>query len=160
MRHLATAGLVLNTPKTVALTTEAHPTSFIHDRDSHMIRVLGYTESHKWLGCVLRRLPWPTVRCGTTFFFFSSLLFPQPSLVQTVLLVGLQANEEHEGQKSRAHAGAYWSGGSRGRGGFGEDLAPVGMMGFNVVEIRWLRREGWPQRGPWLHASGWRSSVQ
>ena len=39
-------------------------------------------------------------------FFFFPLLFPQPSLVQTVLLVGLQANEEHEGQKSSAHAGA------------------------------------------------------
>ena len=59
----------------MALTTEAHPTSFIHDRDSHMIRVLGYTESHKWLGCVLRRLPWPTVRCGTTFFFFPRSFF-------------------------------------------------------------------------------------
>ena len=47
-----------------------------------------------------------------------------------------------------------------GRGGFGEDLAPVGMMGFFVVEIRWLRQEGWLQRGPPLHASGWRSSVQ
>ena len=41
------------------------------------------------------------------------VLFPQPSLVQTVLLVSLQANEDHEGQKSGAHAGAYWSGGSR-----------------------------------------------
>ena len=46
-------------------------------------------------------------------FFFPSLLFPQPSLVQTVLLVSLHANEKREGQKSRAHAGAYWSGGSR-----------------------------------------------
>jgi len=51
-----------------------------------------------------------------------------------------------------------WKG--MGRGGFGEDLAPVGMMGFNVVDIRWLRQEGWLQRGPSLHASGWRSSVQ
>ena len=50
-------------------------------------------------------------------FFFPSPLFPQLSLVQTVLLVSLQANEEHEGQKSRAHAGAYWSGGSRLEGG-------------------------------------------
>ena len=36
-------------------------------------------------------------------FFRNRPLFP--SLVQTVLLVSLQANEEHEGQKSRAHAG-------------------------------------------------------
>ena len=50
-------------------------------------------------------------------FFFPSLLFLQRSLVQTVLLVSLQANEEHEGQKSRAHAGAYGSGGSRLEGG-------------------------------------------
>ena len=50
-------------------------------------------------------------------FFLPSLLFLQRSLVQTVLLVSLQANEEHEGQKSRAHAGAYGSGGSRLEGG-------------------------------------------
>ena len=37
VRHLATAGLVLNTSKTVALTTEAQPPSFIQVGDGHMI---------------------------------------------------------------------------------------------------------------------------
>lgn len=36
------------------------------------------------------------------FLFFSSHLFPQPFLVETVLLVSVQADGEHEGQKSRA----------------------------------------------------------
>ena len=57
VRHLAAAGLMLNTSKTVALTTEAQPPSFIQVGDSHMIKVLGYTESHKWLGCMLRAYP-------------------------------------------------------------------------------------------------------
>ena len=57
MRHLETAGLVLNTSKTVALTTEAQPPSFIQIGDSHMIKVLGYSESHKWLGCMLSASP-------------------------------------------------------------------------------------------------------
>ena len=60
---------------------------------------------------------WNGAGSGFLYFFFASLLFPQPSLVQTVLLVSLHANEVHEGQKSRAHAGAYWSGGSRLKGG-------------------------------------------
>ena len=51
-RHLAAAGLVLNSSKTVALTTEAQPPSYIQDGDGHMIEVLGQTESHKWLGCM------------------------------------------------------------------------------------------------------------
>ena len=42
--------LMLNTCKTVALTTEAQPPSFIQVGDSHMIKVLGHIESHKWLG--------------------------------------------------------------------------------------------------------------
>ena len=50
-------------------------------------------------------------------FFFRSRLFPQTSLVQTVLLGSLQAHEEHEGQKSRAHANAYEGGDSRLEGG-------------------------------------------
>ena len=50
MRHLVTARLVLNT---VVLTTEAQPPSCIQVGDSHMIKVLGYSESHKWLGCML-----------------------------------------------------------------------------------------------------------
>ena len=54
VRHLATAG---NTSKTVALTTEAQPPSFIQVGDSHMIKVLGYSESHKWLGCMLSASP-------------------------------------------------------------------------------------------------------
>ena len=57
VRHLATAGLVLNTSKTLALTTEAQPPSFIQVGDSHMIKVLGYSESHKWLGCMLSASP-------------------------------------------------------------------------------------------------------
>ena len=57
VRHLATAGLVLNTSKTVALTTEAQPPSFIQVGDSHMIKVLGDSESHKWLGCMLSASP-------------------------------------------------------------------------------------------------------
>ena len=57
VRHLATAGLVLNTSKTVALTREAQPPSLIQVGDSHMIKVLGYSESHKWLGCMLSASP-------------------------------------------------------------------------------------------------------
>ena len=57
VRHLAGAGLMLHTSKTVALTTEAQPPSFIQVGDSHMIKVLGYTESHKWLGCMLCACP-------------------------------------------------------------------------------------------------------
>ena len=57
MRHLAAAGLMLNTSKTVALTTEAQPPSFIQVGDSHMIKVVGHTESLKWLGCMLRAYP-------------------------------------------------------------------------------------------------------
>ena len=57
MRHLAAAGLMLNTSKTVALTTEAQPPSFIQVGDSHMIKVSGNTESHKWLGCMLCACP-------------------------------------------------------------------------------------------------------
>ena len=57
MRHLAAAGLMLNTSKTVALTTEAQPPSFIQVGDSHMIKVSGNTESHKWLGCILCACP-------------------------------------------------------------------------------------------------------
>ena len=45
VRHLAAAGLMLNTSKTVALTTEAQPPSFIQVGDSHMIKVLGHTAS-------------------------------------------------------------------------------------------------------------------
>ena len=55
--HLEAAGLVLNTSKAVALTTETQPPSFIQFRDSHMIKVLGHTESHKWLGCMLSACP-------------------------------------------------------------------------------------------------------
>ena len=57
VRHLAAAGLMLNTSKTVALTKEAQPPSFIQVGDSHMIKVLGHTESHKWLGCMLCACP-------------------------------------------------------------------------------------------------------
>jgi len=57
VRHLAAAGLVLNTSKTVALSTEAQPPSFIQVGDSHVIKVLGYSESHKWLGCMLCASP-------------------------------------------------------------------------------------------------------
>ena len=57
VRHLAAAGLMLNTSKTVALTTEAHPPSFIQVGDSHMIKVLGHAESHRWLGCMLCACP-------------------------------------------------------------------------------------------------------
>ena len=46
----------------------------------------------------------------------NQFFFPQLSLVKTVLLVSLQAYDEYEGQKSRAHAGAY-EGGSRLDGG-------------------------------------------
>ena len=37
VRHLAAAGLMLNTSKTVALTTEAQPPSFIQVGDSHLV---------------------------------------------------------------------------------------------------------------------------
>jgi len=57
VRHLAAARLMLNTSKPVALTTEAQPPSFIQVGDSHMIKVLGHTESHKWLGCMLCACP-------------------------------------------------------------------------------------------------------
>ena len=46
-------------------------------------------------------------------FFFPSHLFPEPSLGQPVVQGSLQAHEEHERQKSKAHAGASESGGSR-----------------------------------------------
>ena len=57
VRHLATAGLVLNTSKTVALTTESQPLSFIQVGDGDMIKVLGYSKSHKWFGCMLCAFP-------------------------------------------------------------------------------------------------------
>ena len=57
VRHLAAAGLMLNTPKTVALTTEAQPPSVSQVGDSHMIKVLGHAESHRWLGCMLCACP-------------------------------------------------------------------------------------------------------
>ena len=57
VRHLATAGLVLNTSKTVALTKEAQPPSFIQFGDSHMIKVFFYPESDKWFGCMLCASP-------------------------------------------------------------------------------------------------------
>ena len=56
VRHLVTARLVLNTSETVAL-AEAQPPSCIQVGDSHMIKVLGYSESHKWLGCMLCASP-------------------------------------------------------------------------------------------------------
>ena len=57
VRHLAAAGLMLNTSKTVALTTEAQPPSFIQVGNSHMIKVLGHAESYRWLGCMLCACP-------------------------------------------------------------------------------------------------------
>ena len=57
VRHLAAAGLMLNTSNTVALTTEAQPPSFIQVGNSHMIKVLGHAESHRWLGCMLCACP-------------------------------------------------------------------------------------------------------
>ena len=57
--------------------------------------------------CCLKRPAWDCVFLPKDkkvdlgpVFFFPSHLFPQPSLVQTVLLGSLQALEEHEGQKS------------------------------------------------------------
>ena len=44
MRHLASAGLVLNSSKTVALTTKAQPPWFTQVGDGHMIKVLRHTE--------------------------------------------------------------------------------------------------------------------
>ena len=57
VRHLAAAGLMLNTSRTVAFTAEAQPPSFIQVGDSYMIKVLGHTESHKWFGCMLCACP-------------------------------------------------------------------------------------------------------
>ena len=57
VRHPAAAGLILNTSKAVALTKETQPPSFIQVGDSHMIKVLGHTKSHKWLGCMLCACP-------------------------------------------------------------------------------------------------------
>ena len=64
VQHLATAGLVLNSSKTMALTTEAQPPSFIQVGDSHVIKVLGYSESHK---CACCALPWSGLRCRMPF---------------------------------------------------------------------------------------------
>ena len=83
----------------------------------------------------------PASRPRGRSFFFPSLLFPQPSLVQTVLLVSLQAHEEHEARRAKARGPcrSLPRGELTGRRwvwrGFGEDLAPVGMIGFNVVRI-------------------------
>ena len=98
--------------------------------------VLDRVSRHKWPGCLLHaggchaadidfhfQAAWRTFHANRWIltdrhvFFFLSFLFLQPSLVQTVLLVSVQAYEEHEGQKSSAHAGAYGSGGSRLQGG-------------------------------------------
>ena len=84
VRHLAAAGLMLNTSKTVALTTEAQPPSFIQVGDSHMIKVLGHTESHKWLGCMLCACPGQdSDRCGIPFTA-SSQGFPETPLDVTM----------------------------------------------------------------------------
>ena len=85
-------------------------------------------------------------------FFFSSLLFPQPSLVQTVLLVSLQANETHEGQNSRAHATVCGSGGSPLEGVGRPGLRPGFGSSWDdslqrCKDLGWLRREGWLKGG-------------
>ena len=57
----------------------------------------------------------------------------------TVLLGSLQAHDGHEGQKSRAQVclgrGGEVTGGRRVRRGFRQELAPVGGIGVDVVEI-------------------------
>ena len=57
LRNLAMAGLVAHISKPVSLTMEAQPPFFIHIGDGHMIKVLGHTDSHKWLGCMLCACP-------------------------------------------------------------------------------------------------------
>ena len=66
VRHLATAGLVLNNSKTMSLTAEAQPPSFIQVGDSHVIKVLGYSESRKCACCALS-WSWSGLRCGMPF---------------------------------------------------------------------------------------------
>ena len=61
VRHLATAGSVLNT------STEAQPPSFIQVGDSHMIKVLGYSEIAQMAWLHAERFPWSGLRCGIPF---------------------------------------------------------------------------------------------
>ena len=94
--------------------------------------------------------------------FFFSPLFLQPSLVQTVLLVSLQVNEEHEGQKSQVLTGVEevdWR--EVGRPGLRPGLGSSwDDWPYRCKHLGSLRREGWLQNWSWLHVWGWRSSVQ
>ena len=47
----------MNTSQTLALTTESQTPVFIHTTDSHMMKALNHTESHKSLGCMLCACP-------------------------------------------------------------------------------------------------------
>ena len=73
------------------------------------------------------------------FFCFPPHLFPRLSVALTVLLGSLQAHDGHEGQKSRAQVclgrGGEATGGRRVWRGFRQELAPVGGIGVDVVEI-------------------------
>ena len=76
VRHVAGAGLMLNTSKTVALTTEGQPPSFVQVGDSHMIKVLGYTESHKMF------YQTPTALFRSNCFFNSLLRCRAPTFIK------------------------------------------------------------------------------
>ena len=85
--------------------------------DIHNSMIASGSSEMLWQHTLFSTLPKSGDSSRPTIFFFRSHLFPQTSLVQTVLLGSLQAHDKHEGQKSRAHAGAYEGGGSRLEGG-------------------------------------------
>ena len=51
--ELAEVGLILNASKTKVLTTEAQAAERIHTPNGHTFQVVGQSDSHKWLGCML-----------------------------------------------------------------------------------------------------------
>ena len=53
VHKLPNIGLQLNTGKTVILTSEVQPPSFLHTDNEGKLRVLQQQEAHKWLGCMI-----------------------------------------------------------------------------------------------------------
>ena len=91
------------------------------------------------------------------------VLFPLPSLVLTVLLVGFQAHHRHKGQRSTALVSFGRSGNLR-RGvwrGFRQELATAEVMRFYFVNIwRGFTGKGAGEKRSWLHESRWRTDVR
>ena len=53
VHKLQNIGLQLNTGKTVVLTSEVQPPSFLHRDNGSKLRVLQQQEAHKWLRCMI-----------------------------------------------------------------------------------------------------------